>query len=307
MYQQERLAWNAQDLFYFRHAPPLLSRTLNIESYPTKRPLPPFTKAKGWQCSVYYYWWRFLKENQDLRTGRYREDDGPQGRVYRDFRAIHQMNFPNWWISHGRDLFREPPTGGIQVVQGMPRPSDQSDRVLVSIPFNGDVERTLAELRSILTPAFKDMQMELGPSRAIYPVQVTTPLYALHRRHSLWRAHRDNPDLKLHEVALLAGISANGPVDDADVKRVLAATASRGIKEANFIIEQVGRGLFPITNAKQLLQAENNLPVDATVLEQSEAGSLTDKDMADWIDHIHADDPVRAARYIAQMTRIDDE
>ena len=306
MYEQERLAQDAQGLFYFRHAPPLLTRNFDIQSYPAKRPQPPFKDAKGWQCSVYYYWWRFLKENHDLKSGRYRDADGPQGRVARDFRGIHQMNFPNWWISHGRELFREPATGGIQVVKDVPNPADQLGRVLVSIPFNGDVDRTLAELRSILTPAFKDMQLELGPSRARYPVQVTTPLYALHRRYAVWRARQDNPELKLHEVALLAGIPANGPEDDPDVKRVLAATASRCIKEADVIIEQAGHGLFPITNAKQLAQAQNNHCVDDADWADDRA-DLSENDLAAWLDKIHADNPERAAQYKAQIQRLRDD
>ena len=46
---------------YFRYAPPQAFRNQNsIE----KLPNPPFPGAAAWQCSVYYYWFLFMREFQ---------------------------------------------------------------------------------------------------------------------------------------------------------------------------------------------------------------------------------------------------
>jgi hypothetical protein len=302
VYVQEKLAYDAEHLLYFRHAPPILERQVDLSAYPAKRPQPPYKGAKGWHCSVYYFWWAFLKENADFRSGRYNGTDTKEGHVARHFREVGTMNFPNWWLMAGRFLFAEPQGEGIRLEVPPVDPGALSDRVLLSVPFNGDIDRTLSELRSVLSAAFEEQRLNAGPSRARYPVLLTTPLHTLYRRYQVWCARRDNPDLPLHEVGLIAGLLPSGPVEDFDVRRSFASTVSRYYKEAKCIIEHVGRGLFPVMNPKQLgsTLGEPGTDVEAEHEDASNAG-IGPEEMAAWIDRVYHNDPERAARYRAEL------
>lgn len=298
MYSQEKLAHDAERLLYFRHAPPILERQVDFSAYPSKRPQPPYKGAKGWHCSVYYFWWAFLKENQEFRSGVHRGKDTPEGHVARHFRDVGTMNFPNWWISVGRFLFAEPLREGIRVEEPPVDPVDLVDRVLLSVPFNGDLERTLSELRSVLAHAFDEQGLSAGPSRARFPVLLTTPLHTLYRRYQVWCARRDNPDAPLHEIGLIAGLLPSGPLENFDVRRNFASVTSRYYKEADYIVKQAGRGLFPVMNSLQLAQVQAGKDFAA----ETEAADAADQwtsaeEMSEWINRVYHNDPERAQRY----------
>lgn len=299
MYSQSKLAHDTEHMLYFRHAPPILERKIDLAAYPAKRPQPPYKDAKGWHCSVYYFWWAFLKENRDFRSGIHAGTDTPEGHVARLFRDVGTMNFPNWWINVGRFLFAEPKAQGIRIEAPPIRPDDIRDRVLLSVPFNGDIERTLSELRSVLSAAFEAQGLDAEPSRARFPVQLTTPLHALYRRYQVWCAKRDNADAKLHEIGLIAGLLPSGPLEDYDARRSFAAATSRYLKEAEFIIRQVGRGHFPIMNPQQLAQVQAGIAVD--VADDDEMETTSRDEVAQWIDRVYHNDPDRAERYRAEI------
>lgn len=302
MYVQEKLAYDAQQLYYFRHAPPILERQVDLSAYPAKRPQPPYKGAKGWHCSVYYFWWAFLKESADFRSGRHLGTDTMEGRVARDFREVGTMNFPNWWLAVGRHLFSGPKGEGIRLEAPPVDPAMVTNRVLLSVPFNGDMDRTLSELRSVLSAAFEEQRLNAGPSRAKYPVLLTTPLHALYRRYQVWCALRDNPDLHLHEIGLIAGLLPSGPLEDPDFRRSFASTVSRYLKEATHIIEHVGRGLFPVMNPKQLELTAGKADIDVEADDESASDAWTGpEEMAAWIDRVYRNDPERAARYRAEV------
>lgn len=299
MYSQAKLAYDTEHMLYFRHAPPILERKIDLAIYPAKRPQPPYKDAKGWHCSVYYFWWAFLKENTEFRSGRFAGTDTSEGRVVRYFCDVGTMNFPNWWINVGRFLFAEPRDESIRVEKLPVDAASIEGRVLLSVPFNGDTERTLSELRSVLSAAFEAQGLDTGPSRARFPVQLTSPLHALYRRYQVWCARRNNPDAPLHEVGLIAGLLPSGSLDIFDVRRSFAATTSRYLKEATCIVEQVGRGLFPIMNPQQLAQVQAGIAID--VADDDELESITRDEMAQWIDRVYRNDPERAAKYRAEI------
>lgn len=302
MYVQEKLAHDAQQLLYFRHAPPILERQVDLAAYPAKRPQPPYKGAKGWHCSVYYFWWAFLKENADFRSGRHLGTDTTEGRVARDFRDVGKMNFPNWWLTVGRYLFSEPKGEGIRLEVPPVDAGVLTDRVLLSVPFNGDMDRTLSELRSVLSAAFEKQGISAGPSRARYPVLLTTPLHALYRRYQVWCARRDNPGSTWNEVGLIAGLLPSGPLEDPDVRQSFTSSTSRYYKEAKCITEHVGRGLFPVMNDKQLELNTGEPDPAAEANDESALDALTGpEEMAEWIDRVYRNDPERAARYRAEL------
>lgn len=211
MYTQQREVSGGSGVLYFRHAPPVLNRALRLETYSLNRPQPPHRNAKGWHCSIYYFWWRFLCENEGFRN-RQASSGSLEETVQKDFGLALKMNFPNWWIAQGRFLFCEPENDEVRYVRNLEDELEAKDRVLLSVPLNGDIERHLSKVRSLLRPAFDGFHSEGGPSQARYPIAATIPLNALYKRYNIWRVRQDNPDLKLHEVGIYGGLMPNGPM-----------------------------------------------------------------------------------------------
>jgi hypothetical protein len=290
MYTQQRFVEGGSDVLYFRHAPPVLSRQLFLETYPLKRPQPPHRNAKAWHCSIYYFWWRFLCENEGFRNQQ-ASSGSLEETVQEDFDLALKLNFPNWWIAQGRFLFCEPQTDEVRYASNLEDELSSKDRVLVSIPLTGDIERHLSQIRALVGPAVRNFQSDDGPSRARYPIVTTMPLSALYRCYNIWRVRRDHPNLKLHEVALYGGLVPNGPIEMADVKRTLAAAASRHIREATAIIENVGRGQFPV---KGPAQSEIAVGIRA----EAEPVHVGPEEMGEWIKSIHKQEPELVKKYM---------
>lgn len=294
MYTQQREVDGGSGVLYFRHAPPLLTRALYLETYPEKRPQPPHRGAKRWHCSIYYFWWRFLCENEEFRNQQ--AFGSPEARVQKDFDLALKLNFPNWWIAQGRFLFCEPQNDEVQYVRNLEDELGSDDRVLLSIPLNGDFERHISKIRALLRPAFDDFHSEEGPSRARYPIAATVPLSALYKRYNIWRVRQDNPDLKLHEVGLLGGLMPSGDIHLTDVKRSLAAAASRYIREANSIIDNVGRGQFPVKGPAQSKPIAGDLAMPAP-----EPVHVGPEEMGEWIKSIHRNEPELVHKYLGKV------
>ena len=233
------------EVVYFTYAPPLF--------YPngrdlTKWPNRAFRGAETWQNSVFYYWWLFLQENEDYRTTCQNGGRGPKEELYQDFGDVHSGSFRDWWISRGRELFREPPAEGVKLSQFT---EDSRNRLSITVPLTGDLERTLAEIRAIIQPAFQAYRLKVGPSQAKYPVATKPVLSSLHKLYRIHRAHIEHPELKLWEISERLGITTS-----AQPKETQSSTISRSLKLVEFLITQVGNGFFPVTTDAQLEAAK---------------------------------------------------
>jgi hypothetical protein len=295
MYTQQREVDGGGQVLYFRHAPPVLSRALFLETYPLKRPQPPHRNAKAWQCSIYYFWWRFLCENEGFRNQQ-AVSGSAEAIVQRDFDLALKLNFPNWWIAQGRFLFCEPEADEVRFVNDMDDELSRTDRLVVSIPLGGDIERHLSKIRAMYGSGSSKNHSKERSSRARYPVAATMPLNALYKCYNIWRVRRDNPELKLHEVAHYGGLLPNGPMDSPDVKRTLAAAASRYIREAVSIIDYVGRGQFPVKGP-----AQSDWAIDHLTMPEPEPVYVDPEEMAEWIKSIHRNEPELVHKYMGTV------
>ncbi len=250
MHKQSLFNRQNHSIFVFRQAPPFMEREMPDDVSLSKLPKPPYTGAAGWECSAYYYWWLFVRENPHIKKILTSGAAPQPGTVAYDFRRVFKLDFREWWETEGRYLFCEPKESGIEVV--MPPVSEEAleDRLLVSIPFRGDIEQTLAGLRKLLSKNADAFKSEQGVSRARYPVLGKPVLAALHKRYQVYRIRREEPQLTLHEIADVLGIQVKGDPDDADTKMRKSATVSRYYKEARYIVDFTGRGLFPIMDPK---------------------------------------------------------
>lgn len=230
---------------YFAYAPPLFHPNGRDLS---KWPNPAFKGSETWQNSVYYYWWLFLQENEDYRTTCENGGRGPKEELYRDFGNVHLGTFKDWWIYHGREIFREPRAEGVRISRDV---EDHSNRLQISVPLTGDLERTLVELRAVLQPAFQEYRLEKGPSQAKYPVATKPVPSSLHKLYRIHRAHKEHPDLTQSELFDFLKISSA-----TQSKETQASTISRSLKMTKILIEQVGNGIFPVSSDVQIKAAK---------------------------------------------------
>lgn len=252
MHKQALFKRKNHSIFVFRQAPPIMERQIGSDVSMSKLPMPPFVGAAGWECSAYYYWWRFIREHQRIRDLLTSGNEPREGTVAYDFRRIFRLDFRDWWETEGRYLFCEPRDNGIEVVMPPVPAEGHEDRLLISIPFRGDIEQTLAGLRKLLNDNADAFRSSQGVSRARYPVIGKPVLSALHKRFRVLRLKRKNPELKLHEIADAAGIQVKGDPNDTNTKARKSVTVSRYYKEAECIVHHAGLGLFPVMNPKQI-------------------------------------------------------
>ncbi|WP_189539698.1 hypothetical protein [Novosphingobium arvoryzae] len=232
------------ELYYFQYAPP----TDRLEDATKgKRPSVPFTGAQPWQCSVYYFWWLFLRENEAYRTACETRGQSELRALYFDFGDVHDTDFPTWWLETGRDLFCEPRSESVQIVkQGELRYSyDADDRLLLTIDRGSDIERVLAEVRSLLRKSENKLRNK-GASQALYQVFTKPVLTSLYQHHKVYTLRKSKPDAALYEIGDEAGVMTSLSPSDTEAKAMLASVTGRIVRQAERIIEYVGQGVFPV-------------------------------------------------------------
>lgn len=80
-------------ILYFRHAPPFT----NLDDISARDTQPPFEEAPGYQCSVFYYWWAFLRESKAYKECCDQNGAGPLADLYSYFGDVRDPDFMRWW------------------------------------------------------------------------------------------------------------------------------------------------------------------------------------------------------------------
>jgi hypothetical protein len=230
---------------YFRYAPPM---TRLDDTTDDDRPKPPFSGAPLYMCSVYYYWWAFLRLNADYMQTCEAGGTGQCAELYADFGDVRSDNFLQWWIDTGRDLFAEPADDVIAVVTDADQLNSDKNHVVLSIPVTGDMDRTLAELRKLLQPIYQNHRTnQTRKSQAKYQPHTKPVLSSLHNQLTLWQAYLANPKATNPELAQIARSGALTEERNTEDKydHATGSSVSRTLALAEKIIANVGLGRFP--------------------------------------------------------------
>jgi hypothetical protein len=122
------------------------------------------------------------------------------------------------------------------------------------MPLEGDLQRTVAELRELLTPSFKQIsRKDNRPSHARYQVASKPVLTSLYQHWLAHRARKEHPDVPLYQLADLAGIAADAGRDgDSRFSKILKTNKIRRyLKGSEALIHNVGLGKFPLFSNEQ--------------------------------------------------------
>lgn len=251
---------------FFVYAPPLKG----VRSSKRKPPNPPYKGAPSWKCSVYYYWWEYLRRHEGYRQCCLNGGKGECAKLYDDFGDIHAHDdFWQWWSKEAHnELFCEPTARQIRVLDANSRfePTLSNDTLTLELPLEVRTAYLIAGIRTVLKQHAAKAKAAKRISRARYPVATKPVLISLHQHLVVYDAHRANPNLKLHEIYDLvhqeAGLYVSETVEGEtvaqlrkldlpynDIQRVVrqrqANLVRRHIRIAEQYIAAVGEGQFP--------------------------------------------------------------
>jgi hypothetical protein len=270
---------------------------------PPPKPLDPKKRNYGpkfpdeltrFTSSVYYYWWEFLRLNDDYmacceREGRYGDNDPSHlhlRELYRDFGDVRdrqpgdtaEENFKLWWIERGWVLFVEPSPSKHVKIQTAPFAHNplNHDKVYICIDRNADLDHLTKTLKAFLNPIAKEDMKRHTVSFALYKPK-HLKLAALAKYLKVKKAELEH--LKKHGVppstaklAELADLDYTGKGqiilnrEQEVLTPMTKATAGREtLKAANNVIKYAAYGQFPVTKPDKFFERKSDLEKVATL------------------------------------------
>ena len=211
--------------------------------------------------SVYYWWFQYLKRNDDYRKTCEKGGTGPCAALYKDFGDVHASDFKTWWDANGARLFGEAQTTSIEVLKGgVEDPSIHAGRkaLLLSVPLDLPQAYLIKRFKDILS---KHHDGERGKrhnakSQALYPTGGKIDVGFLKIALQVWDMRKAEPDKQLWAIANDLKLSRTGLLKPSDLvrkadpeatdkKNLLGATASRYYRKAQRMIDDTAKGKFP--------------------------------------------------------------
>lgn len=132
--------------------------------------------ASAWEGSVYYWWWAYLRRNQDYLDCCATGGAGALAWLYQDFGDVRDDNFKAWWIEgqRGVRLFAEPPADDLVRVLDLGDRVESTDGILtVSLPLTLPTEFVLRRCREILNNSRKGGRGKQFARHSNAPYRVT--------------------------------------------------------------------------------------------------------------------------------------
>jgi len=229
-----------------------------------QRVVPPFSKAEPWQCSVYYYWWEYLRRHTGYRETCEQGGKGAYAALFADFGDVHATDFWTWWRAHNH-IFAEPPISQVRDAE-LGETADERTLVL-SVPLDTKLSLTVGQFKRLVRPLLLEPTQARTQSRALYPVATKPILPALHEHLMVWDARQADKQCKDWELADRVGLRINHIVDGEtiatrksvklpydDIERVLVRrkqlAVQRHLRIAEQYIHYVARGRFPYRDGR---------------------------------------------------------
>jgi len=250
--------WLERELAAYRnfpYAPPYYPGA----PYRAKLPQPPYEGAEEWKCSVYYYWWEYLRRNEQYRETCQAGGEGQHALLYRWFGNVHEGDFHDWWWSHYH-LFTF--VSESQSIVLSKRFHLESDGVFLHVGYARSKSEMIASAREqIMRIPQREINIELQKSIRFKPV-ARPVLKSLHQHLLAWDAKiessgTDDADIcdiaeievslpyELDEIASLKAIGLKVVDLEKANRRAKQLAVQRHLRIAKQYIENVVLGEFP--------------------------------------------------------------
>ena len=248
--------WTSEkQLYYFKAVPPFTK----LDDYSDDLPIePPYRGAPKEQCSVYYFWWAYLRENEGYIQCCNEGGNDKFADLYADFGDVRDDNFFGWWRHTGRDLFKEKDVPPIRRLLSANEWNPSEETMIVAIPPTRDIDRLVGEFRKFVREQLSSNRIEIPDSTAKYPVHQRANLKSHYEQLRAYQIRKQYPDWTLEQIgyhleAVLAEADlklVSKPIqrsEDTDVQNAIRSDISRKLRSAKNLIKNVGLGRFPDT------------------------------------------------------------
>jgi hypothetical protein len=227
---------------------------------------PPFDGAERWKCSVYYFWWEYLRRHEGYRTTCANGGNGEFANLFRDFGDIHSTDFPTWWWQH-LQLFTVVSDVRVTRDAASARKKLRPGHLLIEIPF----ARTTTQMVRVFRHELEDVMragLRVKMLDAIrYVPAARCYLPSLYDHLSVWDARQQNPTASPAELADLIDLYVKLPYELEEIQglrddglpvrdlerlnsRAKQLAVQRHLRIAHQYIENVGLGQFPVRNGR---------------------------------------------------------
>lgn len=231
----------------FRHPAPMFE---NVRRFDVRESKPPYLDAPGWQCSVYYFWYEYLRRHAGYQATCVANGAGDYAEQFRVFGNVHELDFAQWWGQHFA-LFAEPEPAFLvhkrQLEQGESiQRSAFIEYVQIDLRYSEtDIVRRVRDLVRVsksragyryekhlqrtggdveLARQFKKRRRVI--SHAQYKVTARPSLPALHQHLGVWDAKQDYPNADDAELYDIASVPAKLPYAEDEI----ASLKAEGLK-----------------------------------------------------------------------------
>jgi len=175
--------------------------------YRARQPQPPYAGAEGWKCSVYYYWWEYLRRHDGYRETCVAEGEGKYAELYKSFGNVHGTDFHNWWWSKYL-LFTL--VSEAQKIR-LSKYHVECEGVFMHVGYARSKSEMVAKVRSeIAKIPQQEINKELLKSIRFKPA-ARPVLKSLHQHLLAWDAKQQHPDLDDAELCDIAGLEIKLP------------------------------------------------------------------------------------------------
>jgi hypothetical protein len=221
-----------------------------------KQPKPPYKGAPPMQCSVYYWWWEFLKRHEGYKQTCLNGGKGEYEELYRDLGNVHEGGFWEWWKAH-QHLFDEPLPPIAKVIGKGDVKGLGDDILLIAVPKSQRLPQTIKQIkRALLAEGVKKGERQ-KPSAAIYKVVSKPVLSGLYDALRVWDAHKLFGDVPYYLIRDFI----DGKLTEAEVREYATITSDKQKTEL-FGHQQIRipKTLFVSRNLRIAKQYIDNLP-----------------------------------------------
>lgn len=220
--------------------------------------------------SPYYWWWVYLRRNEDYLKCCENGGKGKYAKLYKDFGDVREDNFKKWWKEKGVDLFSEKHVseGGDMVLMELTDKSQwseawTSDKVLVvAMPLTSSKRYLQSRFNALLKRRHKTKRgrqyKTFDESSAKYPLaknytirnlETTLAVYDEYLKHKgqipkvpYWKIGQS---MHLVQTAMTTD---NMSMNERQVYRnVMGASVKRYITNAEKMIANAALGKFPLS------------------------------------------------------------
>ena len=226
-----------------------------------KRPLFGRSKAEkekeNYKKSIYYFWWVFLRLNEDYKKCCENGGKGEMSRLYDDFGDVFALEFKQWWQGddRGNRLFAEKPLPEFGEIKTETDFYIDGNVLNVRIPLDLPKRYLEKKFNELLKKHHKGKRGVRITSTAMYPVVGHVDLTSIENSLAVYSMKLENPKMKLYELAQACGVGrklhyiqendSKLKGDNTGSKVILSNTAKRYLKNAERMIANVGVGQFP--------------------------------------------------------------